>query len=132
MLTLSLAHVESHLIVDGKKYEIEKFNISFSQWVDHRGQPQHEERGGMMIIGLSQIADDNLCVWAKESTSLKDGLVIFNTEIANVAMRVEFFNAYCIGLNKRTNSKTGTMTTLTISPEKVIINGVEHNNTWNK
>lgn len=132
MFTLALAHVASHLMVDGKKYEIERFNISFAQWVDHRGQPQHEERGGRMVIGLSQVVDRNLHAWAKDSTLLKNGTVIFHTEIAQAAMRVEFFNAYCIGLDRETGSKTGTMTTLTLSPERVIINGVEHNNFWSK
>jgi hypothetical protein len=132
MNILTLAHVDSHLLLDGKEYEIDRFNVVFSQAVDHRGQPQHETKGGKLHLRLTQIPDNNLYEWAKTSTKLKGGLVVFNTETANAAMRVEFSNARCILLEREIQETEGTCTKLIISPEILITNGVKLDNHWAK
>jgi hypothetical protein len=47
-------------------------------------------------------------------------------------LKVEFTNAYCINLTRQINAHTGTNTILVISPEKVKMNGMEHDNFWVK
>lgn len=34
------ANLTAWFILDGKEYEMDQFNISFGQSVDHKGQPQ--------------------------------------------------------------------------------------------
>jgi hypothetical protein len=47
-------------------------------------------------------------------------------------LKVEFTNAYCINLSRHINAYSGTNTVLVISPEKVKLGGIEHDNLWAK
>lgn len=130
MLNLPLSHIEAKFILDGKTYEVEKFKIKFSQPTDFRGQPQHETRGGKLTVVITQMADNNLLLWSKTSTLLKNGSLLFQTDLGITILRVEFESAYCITLARKINALTGTLTTLVISAENVKMNDIEHDNFW--
>lgn len=127
---LPLAHINAKFILDGKNYDVEHFHIGFTQPTDHKGQPQHELKGGQINITLSHIADDNLYLWAKTSTMRKGGTVLFQTDLGITVLRVIFENAYCINLSRDIDAMKGSSTTLTISTEKISLNGLEHDNFW--
>ena len=132
MFNLPLAHVNAYFILDGKKYEIEKFKISFNQSIDFKGQPQHEMKGGQMLVTINQAADDNLYLWAKKSTLVKDGQVLFQTDLGISIIRLNFTNGYCVNLSREINAYTGSNTMLLISSESLSLNGIEHENHWKK
>ena len=127
---LPFAHINSNFILDGKKYEVEHFNISFAQPTDYRGQPQHEIKGGQINLTLTHIADDNLYQWAKTSTQLKGGSILFQTDLAITVLRIIFENGYCVNLSRDIDSVRGSTTTLVISAEKISLNGLEYDNFW--
>lgn len=127
---LPLAHIQVKFILDGETFEVEHFGIKFKQPTDYKGQPQHEIEGGQLTIHISRVATDNLYRWAKTSTLRKSGTVLFQTDLGMTIIEVEFVNAYCIDLSRHINAKTGTSTILLISPEKVKLNGTEHDNFW--
>lgn len=131
-MNLALAHVESYLLLDGNKYEIVEFNVAFTQATDHKGKPQHEVTGGKIFITLPQSADNLLFEWAKTSTQLKNGEVVFFSELSGTVLHVEFFNAYCLRLEHQIKSAAGLSINLTIYPERLIVNGIEHDNFWEK
>lgn len=126
------AHIVAYLIVEETKYEVEDFNIDFMQPSDHKGQPQHEVKGGQLRVTIPQIADDTLYEWAKRPTMLKDGRVVFQTDLGATVLSVDFTRAYCVTLNRDINATSGTNTSLTIAPETVSLDGVMHDNRWNK
>jgi hypothetical protein len=130
MNLLPLAHIVAKFILDGKIYEVESFKIGFEQPVDYKGQPQHETRGGQMYVVLPQAADKALFLWAKTSTLLKDGIVLFQTDLGVTVLEITFENAYCISMDREINAHSGTKTSLVISAECVKMNGVEHHNFW--
>lgn len=132
MISLSqpLAHINAKFILDGSTYTVSKFKVNFAQPVDYKGQPEHEVRGGHLLITLSQAADNNLYLWAKKSTLLKSGQVIFQTDLGISILRVNFADAYCVNLERTTSALTGTETTLIISPKSILMNDVEHSNHW--
>ncbi|HCC53124.1 MAG TPA: hypothetical protein DEQ30_14680 [Porphyromonadaceae bacterium] len=127
---LPLAHINAKFILDGKNYDVEHFRIGLAQPTDHKGQPQHEIKGGQINITLSHIADDNLYQWAKTSTLTKGGTVLFQTDLGITVLCVIFENAYCINLLRDIDAVKGSSTTLTISAEKISLNGLEHDNFW--
>jgi hypothetical protein len=129
---LPLAHLNVKFSLDGENYDVEHFDINFEQPTDFRGQPQHEIGGGQMTVHISQIPSDNLYLWAKTSTSRKSGILLFQTDLGMTVLTVEFTNAYCINLTRKINAYTGTNTILVISPDKVKINDIEHDNDWAK
>ena len=130
MFTFPLAHLIAKFVLDGKSYEIEQFRIGFVQPTDYKGQPQHELKGGQILIKTPQMADDNLYLWAKKSTLLKDGVVLFQTDLGITVLELNFFKAYCISLTREINAYNGTSTSLILSPEIVKLNGIEHDNFW--
>lgn len=127
-----LAHLEGKFELEGKTYDIETFKIVFTQPIDYKNQPQHETYGGQLLITLAQAADDNLYTWGKTSTLKKSGKALLQTDLGITVVEIEFQEAYCVALSRKTNAMTGTLTTLMIAPETVIMNGVEHNNFWPK
>lgn len=132
MFNLPLAHIDAYFFLDGEKYEVEKFKIGFDQEIDHKGQPQHETKGGQIFVTLTKMPDNTLYMWAKKSTLRKDGEIIFQTDLGISVIRIHFSNAYCINLTKEIDARKGTSTTLIIAPEMISMNGIEHNNFWSK
>ena len=124
------SHVEAFWELDGKRYEIEHFRIEFGQEMDYKGQPQHETRGGLFSVTITQSVDDNIYDWAKRANKLKSGKVLFISKSEGTIMELNFINASCIKLTRSMNALSGTQTILVIAPEKVDMNGFEHDNHW--
>lgn len=124
------SHVEATLEIDGKNYEIEHFHIGFAQEIDHKGQPQHETKGGQLFITLTQSVEFNIIDWAKRTGKRKDGRIRFKSESSGTVLDIKFFNASCIGLKQRVSSTEGLRTELTLAPEKLSLNDFTHNNRW--
>lgn len=119
-------------ILDGKEYEMGQFNISFGQSVDeHKGQPQDEVRGGKMLVGLTQTLPDSLYRWAMTS-SKKNGEIVFRSKTANAPLRITFMNTYCVNFQRVITNGGGVNTTLVLSPDEIIINGISFDNHWVK
>ncbi|MCL1934686.1 MAG: hypothetical protein FWF53_12840 [Candidatus Azobacteroides sp.] len=123
-----MAYVEAKFYFQGSEYDVEDSKIGFIQDVDHKGQPQRDERGGQIIISLSQIVEDNIYEWAKNPFLKQSGTISFETGFSNAPLRVEFFNAYCIGFTQIEDAFLGTRTNLVISPSLVLLNGIDHKN----
>lgn len=131
LFELTDTNIKGHFILDGKQYEIERFQINFGQEVDHKGQPQHETQGGQFIIAMSQSVDDNIYDWAKRPGKRKNCEIRFTTESSGTVNHIEFTDAVCISLTHKINIYSGTETMMVITPRIVTIDGyVEHNNGW--
>ncbi len=119
------------LTIDGKEYELSLFNINFNQTIDTKGEPQNVVRGGQMQISISQTVPGNIYDWAMKSSLKKDGSIVFKIESGSSPLKIEFFNAYCVGFNRNIDSMgEGLNTVLTIAPEDITINGISFDNRW--
>ncbi len=127
---LPLAHIVVSFILDEKKYDVDGFSINFSQPTDYKGQPQHEIKGGQFSVRLYQTPDDNLYSWAKESTKLKDGVILFQTDLGITVLKIVFSEAYCVDLSRNVSSRSGSSTELVVSPLFISIDEIEYNNYW--
>lgn len=123
------ANLTVWLILDGREYELSQFNISFSQSVDHKGQPQDETRGGRMIVGLTQTLPDSLYRWVMRSEA-KDGIIVFRSQTTNAPLKIEFKNSYCVNFIRNVTNNGGVNTALHISPDELLINGISFDNHW--
>lgn len=129
----SLPQIDSDLtawfILDGKEYEMSQFNIGFGQSIDHKGQPQDEVRGGRMFVALTQTLPESLYRWAMSSIP-KSGEIIFRSKTTNAPLRIEFMNAYCVSFDRLIANDGGIVTSLIISPDEILINGISFDNHW--
>lgn len=123
------ANLTAYFILDGKEYEMSQFNISFGQSVDHKGQPQDETRGGRMLVGLAQTLPDSIYRWAMSSIP-KNGQIVFRSQTTHAPLRIEFTNAYCVNFIRNISDKGGVNSTLHISPDEMLINGISFDNHW--
>ncbi|MDR1348412.1 MAG: type VI secretion system needle protein Hcp [Prevotellaceae bacterium] len=130
MFTQTDTHIEAKFVLDGKEYDIAHFNIGFTQEIDHKGKPQHETGGRRISIILSQSVEYSVIDWAKREYKRKDGQILFRSQTEGTVLDISFFNAYCIKFTKSVGAFSGTQTSLTISPEKVSLNGITHNKRW--
>lgn len=123
-------HVGVEFVLDDKTYEVEQFQLQFQQEADHKGQPQHETKGGQFSITLTQSVNYNIMNWAKKANERKKGKILFKKKTSGTVLEIEFSNAHCISLRRKTNHQTGTTTTLVIAPEIISLNGTTHDNRW--
>ncbi|MDR1198768.1 MAG: type VI secretion system needle protein Hcp [Prevotellaceae bacterium] len=119
------------LSIDNEEYEVSKFKIDFVQSSDYKGQPQDETRGGRMVLTLTQVLPDCFYRWAMTS-STKNGTVVFKSKTASSPLKIEFKNAFCVNFARTIDVNTGLNTNLVISPEALVINGINFNNQWRK
>lgn len=118
------------LQLDGKEYELNKFNIGFGQSVDHKGQPQDEVRGGLLRGTFLETVPHNVYLWAMKNTA-KEGSVVFKVKSGSSPFKVDFMNAFCIGFKQQIDSVGGGVTsTISISPEELRINEISFDNHW--
>ena len=118
------------LIIEGNEYEVEQFKIGFSQLVDDKGEPESETKGGQLMITLNEALPDSFYEWVMKSKKEKDGEVSFRVETENAPLRIEFYRANCISFNRTTNAHGGLQTNLILAPERLMLNGIEHDNFW--
>lgn len=129
---LNDTNIKSFFIIDNETYEVERFQTSINQDVDHKGQPQSEIKGGQFYIVLKQTVSRNIYDWAKRFQSLKSGVIKFETETFGTVFKVSFNNAVCISLNCNINEHTGTITNLVISCEELsFYDSIKIENKWN-
>lgn len=125
------ANTNAWLIVDGREYEINQFSIDFRQWVDHKGQPQSDMRGGKMYLVLTEVLPESMYYWAVR-THPKSGEVVFKSQTGSAPLKVEFIDGYCIDLVRTVVSGVGLRTNLVISAKKVVVNGITLDRRWVK
>ena len=118
------------LELDGKEYELNRFEISFGQEVDYKGQPQDEVRGGIIYATLNEIVPESIYEWTMKNRT-KNGTVVFKISSGSSPLKIEFSNSYCLSLNRNIDSMGyGLKTRLVISPEELLINGISFDNHW--
>jgi hypothetical protein len=122
--------IDGFLYVNGKEYEIQSFETEFVQADDWRGQPQHEVKGGLLLITLKQKSDDILNDWMFRKGTAYDGEVVFApvSRSENALLRISFTKGKCISFEKMIGINIGIQISLLISPEKISVNDIEQSN----
>jgi hypothetical protein len=115
-----------------KEYELASFNIEFIQPTDHKGEPQGEVMGGQITVAFSQALEEDFIDWAISYSKKRNGIIEFRVESASAPMKIEFVNGCCINFFQRMSSieKMGIETTLVISSEEIIVNGISLYKDW--
>ncbi|MDR0795356.1 MAG: hypothetical protein LBE79_04775 [Tannerella sp.] len=121
--------VDAKLLLNGKEYEIEKFNIRFHKAYDYKGEPQREVKGGLMSLIFNHVADEQINNWIFNPSVKHSGLITFGSfsRIANPVIVIEFVNGRCFRYAKDIGHSTVSYS-ICITAEEIKINGIEHTN----
>ena len=124
------ADIKVTLEVDGSTYQVEQFNIGFSQGVDHKGQPQEEINGGQFTVSMLQILPESFYSWNLDFNQSKSGTVAFKLATRGTILEINFIQGRCVNFTRNLSSNGGVVSTLVISPREIKLNGIEHINRW--
>jgi RHS repeat-associated protein len=123
------------LHVSGQNIVLDYVDLDLNQSVDARSRPASLTRGGIITVEFDTPSDgDMIADWAANPVKQLDGSITFMNQNQDSVMKtINFYNAYCIEFMERfdgTMSSSNMKTTIKISPERVNIGGVEHDNNW--
>jgi hypothetical protein len=129
VLGLNDTSVDAKLILNGKEYEIESFNIQFGKSFDYKGELQREVKGGLMALTINHVVDKHINHWIFHQSVKYSGSVVFApfSRIASPVIVIEFVNGRCCQYTKNIGYSTVSYTIL-ITAEEIKINGIEHSN----
>lgn len=125
-------NIKVYFELEGQEYDVDQFKIGFSQQQDHKGEPQHETKGGQLMITLTQTLPESFYSWIIENNKFKDACVLFKSESSGTVLRIEVSQARCVNLSRKITIGKGVQSILILSPETVKVNGIEHDNFWVK
>lgn len=118
------------LVLEGREYEIENFQIVFGKPVDFKGQPQQEAKGGQFLVSLSHVPNDTIYKWGKTAGEKKSGEIKFKNDSEGTILEIKFIEAHCISLHYKVNAFSGTETSIVISPKIIEIDDIILDNMW--
>ncbi|MDR3340280.1 MAG: hypothetical protein LBT25_09380 [Candidatus Symbiothrix sp.] len=126
--------IDGFLYVNGKAYEIQSFETEFVQENDWKGQPQHQVKGGLLLITLKQKTDEILNDWMFRPGVAYDGEIVFApiSRTENASLKISFTKGKCISFEKMIGANVGIQISLLISPEEIKVNEVKHTNNARK
>ena len=78
---------------------------------------------------ITQVTDAAIDTWMANSRLLKSGSVIFRQHGSKVLV-IQFEQAYCVECQQSVSGNGGVSTRLTISPNIISLNGIDHYNKW--
>ena len=121
--------VDAKLLLNGKEYEIEAFNILFRKLCDCKGEPQREVKGGFLTLTINHVADKQINNWIFNQSVKHSGAIVFASfsRIANPVIVIEFANGRCAEYTKSIGYSTVSYT-IRITAEEIKINGIDHTN----
>ncbi|HCC51990.1 MAG TPA: hypothetical protein DEQ30_08000 [Porphyromonadaceae bacterium] len=129
VLGINDSSVDAKLVLNGKEYAIDSFDIVFQEASDFKGEPQREVKGGLLTMTINQVVDEEINYWMFHRDVSHSGAVVFASfsRIASPVIIIEFINGRCARYTKSIGNSS-LLYTLAITAEKIIINGMEHKN----
>ena len=107
--------------------------ITLHQEADTLGRPASATYGGKLSVSFNTTSDPLITAWAFSPTKQWSGTLTYLKLDGSTLKVIAFSNAFCTDFREEFDSGdlSGYMiTTLVISPEKVSIGGLTHNNNW--
>lgn len=109
-------------------------HLNINQSVDSLGRPSSLTRGGVITVEFNSTADSVVAEWMTNPAKRMDGTVSYHQLGMKVPLKtLVFTNAYCINLIENfdgTANSSQMVTTITISPEFIVVGDIKLDNRW--
>ncbi len=130
-----MASFSVFLEVGGSRYPLTYYHLYIHQYTDSLGRPASLTLGGTITVELHSPGQNDtvLTEWMLSPTRQYDGFVhLYRDDSPAKLKTVSFFNAYLVDMREHF-SATGSgpmLTQLVISPQRVAVGGIVHDNNW--
>jgi Hemolysin coregulated protein Hcp (TssD) len=128
-----MASFAAYFTVSGFETNLNYVYLDINQAVDTLGRPASLTRGGKVTLEFNSTDDTVVTEWMVNPAKRMDCKVTFLGLLRETLKTMELTNAYCVEMHERfdgTTSSSQMVTTITISPEKIKVGGIELNNRW--
>ena len=130
-----MASFSAFLEVGGSTYPLTYYDLYIHQYTDSLGRPASPTLGGTITVELHSPgqSDTVLAEWMLSPTRQYDGFVhLYRDDTKAKLKTISFFNAYLVDMGEHFSaSGSGPMKTqLVISPQRVAVGGILHDNNW--
>lgn len=111
------------LRIASKIYELDSFNMSFTQRIDQKGEPVEKTNGGLVNFSIGTMPDEVFNRWMLRESELKDGEFVFTQGAQSSPLKVKFTEAFCVNMTMTTAAGKGVVTNYMISANEIDLNG---------
>ena len=121
------------LIIGDFSASLDSFVMELNQHIDALGRPASPTFGGTITMAFDTPDDPLITKWMFDPVMQKSGIVKLRDLDMKMLKEIQFINAFCTheSINfDGTHSTTKMTTTITISPEDVIVSDMKHSNGW--
>ena len=130
-----MASFSAFLEVGGSRYPLTYYDLFIHQQTDSLGRPASPTLGGTITVELHSPgqSDTVLAEWMLSPTRQYDGFVhLYRDDTKAKLKTISFFNAYLIDMGEHFSASGSgpMMTQLVISPQRVAVGGIVHDNNW--
>ena len=123
----------AQLAVGSFKSALDSFILDINQDTDSLGRPSSPVFAGKITMAFNTSADPLLAEWMFSPSKQLSGTVTLRELEGQTLKTITFSNAYCIDMEESfdgTANSAKMTTTITISPEKITVGQVQHDNDW--
>jgi len=120
------------LFIDDRAITVLECSFEIHKKADETGKPISLAYGGQVEISFEMNEkDDEFFTWAKETTMLKDGNIVFyKDDVMAVKYKLEFKQGYCLSFSAQFSSEDRFMGHIVISALELKFGKETHVNHW--
>lgn len=128
-----MASFSAYLTVGTFKTWLNALSLNIHQEVDDLGRPHSMTHGGKLTLAFNATRDPTITAWMVDPAKQLSGFVTFLDDVGRTLKTLDFTNAYCVDMEENfdgTANSVNMVTTIIISPEKISVGQIPHDNNW--
>lgn len=128
-----MASFSAYLTVGSFKTWLNAVKLTMHQEVDNLGRPHSQTHGGKLTLAFNVTQDPTITAWMVDPAKQNSGFVTFLDDLGRTLKVLDFSNAFCVEMEEDfdgTANSVNMVTTIVVSPEKVGVGQIPHDNNW--
>lgn len=129
-----MASFNAYFSAGGFEAQLNYVYLDINQAVDSLGRPSSLTRGGKITLEFNSTENNVVAEWMADPAKKLSGSITFTQMGVKAALKTIYFTeAFCVELIERFDGSTSSanmVTIITISPEKINVDGIELDNRW--
>ena len=127
-----MASFRAKLTIGNFKTNLDSFVLEIHQQIDSLGRPASPTFGGTICMAFDTPTDPLVSKWMFDPAMQKSGVVVLRDLVGRTMKEIHFTGAFCVAqdIDFDAYSSAKLTTTITVSPEKITVSDMKHDNSW--